>query len=73
MFKNYIATIERELEINGEFVPFYVNFGYQNLIVIFSTLHYKLINLFKCMNERLPSGADGAHFWADPSSDLIDF
>ena len=74
MFKNYIATIERELEseIDGEFVPFYTNFGSQNIILILSTLHSKLINLFKCMNGRLPSGEYGAHFWADPSRDLID-
>lgn len=73
MFKNYIATLQHELEIiDGEFVPLYINFGYQDLILIFSTLHSKLINLFKCMNERLPSGADGAHFWADPSRSLID-
>ena len=74
MSKNYIATIERELneEIDDEFAQFYRNFGSQNIILIFSTLHSKLINLFKCMNGRLPSGEYGAHFWADPSRDLID-
>ncbi|XVJ52241.1 MAG: protein kinase family protein [Vampirovibrio sp.] len=74
MSKNYIATIERELktEINEDFVQFYTNFDLQNLISILSTLHSKLINLFKDMNGRLPSGENGAHFWADHSRNLID-
>ena len=29
------------------------------------------MNLFRTMNERLPTGDYGAHFWADPSRELI--
>ena len=36
-----------------------------------STLHYDLVQSFKTVNERLPAGDIGAHFWAEPSRALI--
>ena len=35
------------------------------------TLHHDLVGLFRTMNERLPTGEHEAHFWAEPSRDLI--
>lgn len=39
--------------------------------VLFSTLHYHYNRLFDLMNERLPTGNFTAHFWADPSRELL--
>lgn len=71
--ENYIEGQYRELstEINLEYEDLYKNFNYRKLTEIFSTLHHKLVSLFKIMNERLPTGEYEAHFWADPSRELI--
>lgn len=41
------------------------------LRAIFSTLHSKFVRLFDSMNDRLPTNDFPAHFWADPSRELI--
>ena len=73
--ENYIESQYRELsstsQINAEFSDLYATVEHPKLREILMTLHYDLISLFKTMNERLPSGEDGAHFWADPSRSLI--
>jgi len=73
--ENYIEFQYRELlsssQVNAEFSDLYATFEHQRLREIFMILHYDLISLFRTMNERLPSGENGAHFWADPSRSLI--
>ena len=41
------------------------------VVQLLATLHYHYVSLFDTMNARLPTGEHGAHFWADPSRDLI--
>ena len=38
---------------------------------LFSTLHYHYNRLFGLMNNRLPTKDGTAHFWADPSRELL--
>lgn len=49
----------------------YKSFRNQKLREILMTLHHDLVGLFRTMNERLPTGEHEAHFWAEPSRDLI--
>jgi serine/threonine-protein kinase len=74
MLKNYVETLKREIqEFDDEYAEFYQNFTHQDIRLILSTLHCNLLNLFKSMNNRLPTSSEyGAHFWADPSRELID-
>lgn len=72
MFENYLAELIKELELTDEYEEFYQVFERKDLILILSTLHSSLVNLFKCMNGRLPTKNDVAYFWADPSRELID-
>lgn len=72
---NVLETVIRELN-NGGFTSFeyedlYSNISNEKLKTIFSWLHGGYIQLFRTMNERLPSGEHGAHFWAEPSRSLI--
>lgn len=72
--ENYIETQYRELTskgLNSEFLDLYTTINNQKFREIMMTLHYYFISLFRTMNERLPSGEYGAHFWADPSRELI--
>lgn len=73
--ENYIESQYRELiasgPINPEFVDLYSTIEHQKLREILSGLHYNYISLFRTMNERLPTNENGAHFWADPSRQLI--
>lgn len=71
MYRNYIATLKREIEFDDEFIEFYNNFDNEDIKLILSTLHTKLVNLFNILNERLPTYNYTAHFWAEPSRDLI--
>lgn len=72
---NFIEGQYRELlsysQINAEFSELYKSFNNQKLREILMTLHHDLIILFRKMNERLPTNDYGAHFWAEPSRDLI--
>lgn len=73
--ENYIESQYRELlscsQINAEYADLYKSFGNQKLKEILMTLHHDLTDLFRTMNERLPTGEYEAHFWAEPSRDLI--
>ena len=65
--ENYIESQYRELlscsQINAEYSDLYKSFRNQKL--------HDLVGLFRTMNERLPTGEHEAHFWAEPSRDLI--
>ncbi|MEF9936464.1 MAG: protein kinase family protein [Carnobacterium sp.] len=71
--ENYIESQYREIALieNIEYLNLYGEFKHERLQLIFSTLHQQFITLFKTMNDRLPTGEYSAHFWADPSRDLI--
>ena len=73
--ENYIESQYRELlscsQINAEYSDLYKSFRNQKIREILMTLHHDLVGLFRTMNERLPTGEHEAHFWAEPSRDLI--
>lgn len=73
--ENYIESQYRELllcsQINAEYSDLYKSFRNQKLREILMTLQHDLVGLFRTMNERLPTGEHEAHFWAEPSRDLI--
>ena len=73
--ENYIESQYRELlacsQINAEYSDLYKSFSNHKLREILTTLHHDLTDLFRKMNERLPTGEYGSHFWAEPSRDLI--
>ena len=73
--ENYIESQYRELlscsQINAEYSDLYKSFRNQKLREMLMTLHHDLVGLFRTMNERLPTGEHEAHFWAEPSRDLI--
>lgn len=73
--ENYIESQYRELvspdTINAEFADLYLGIEHAKLREMLTTLHHNFTSLFKLMNERLPTNDYGAHFWADPSRDLI--
>ena len=73
--ENYIESQYRELlscsQINAEYSDLYKSFRNQKLREILMTLHHDLVGLFRTMYERLPTGEHEAHFWAEPSRDLI--
>lgn len=73
--ENYIESQYRELlscsQINAEYSDLYKSFRNQKLREILMTLHHDLVGLFRTMNESLPTGEHEAHFWAEPSRDLI--
>lgn len=74
-YANAIESHYRELKdsLSYEFEDLYESFSDDKLKILFSTLHTRLVNLFKTMNERLPTRDDStAHFWADPSRELIE-
>jgi tRNA A-37 threonylcarbamoyl transferase component Bud32 len=72
---NYIASQYRELLskelLDPEFAELYGGIENANLREILASLHKQFLVLFKCMNERLPTGNYNNHFWADPSRSLI--
>lgn len=73
--ENYIETQYRNLNnnLNEEYLDLYDGINHSKLKIIFSTLHYRFIDLFKSMNSRLPTGEDSvAHFWADSSRGLME-
>ena len=71
--ENYIEAQIRELEDKRDesFLHLYYGFEHAKFKLIFSSLHSTLNKLFKLMNERLPTNSSGAHFWADPSRELL--
>lgn len=72
MYKNYIAELKKDLDLSDEYKEFYTSFDNEDIVIILSTLHFLLVSLFKCMNDRLPTKNYTAHFWAEPSRGLID-
>lgn len=74
--KNTIERFIRELNRDGllsdEYNGLYEDYVQDDkLVIVFSSLHAFLTSKFECMNQRLPTGENGNHFWADPSRDLI--
>lgn len=73
--ENHIEAQYRELlsnsTINAEFSELYTGVEHTKLREILATLHYNFIYLFRTMNERLPTNNYEAHFWAEPSRELI--
>lgn len=72
MYENYLAELRMDMQLTDKFAEFYSTFERNDLILILSTLHSFLINLFKSMNDRLPTKNCVAHFLAEPSRELID-
>lgn len=72
---NVLESTIRDLNAHGitsfEYEDLYNEIDNEKLKIIFSWLHAGYISLFKTMNERLPTHEYGAHFWAEPSRDLI--
>ena len=72
--ENYIEAQYRDLKergLNNEFEDLYIGVENIKFREILTTLHYEFTTLFRTMNERLPTGDYEAHFWAQPSRDLI--
>ncbi len=71
--ENAIESHYRKLSdiMTNEFEELYESIKHKKLRVLFSTLHSSVVSLFDSMNNRLPTGEISAHFWADPSRDLI--
>ena len=73
--ENYIESQYRELlsksNINAEYSDLYTGIQHLKLREILTTLHYDFLSLFRTMNQRLPTQDNEAHFWADPSRQLI--
>lgn len=73
--ENFIEAQYREIlsnrAINTEFLELYAGIENERLREILSILHYDFITLFRTMNERLPTGDNEEHFWAEPSRNLI--
>ena len=61
----------KESGLNLEFSDLYAGVAHLKLREVLSTLHYDLVQSFKTVNERLPAGDIGAHFWAEPRRALI--
>ena len=71
--ENAIESHYRKLYelLNNEYEELYESIDNDKLRIVFSTLHSSIIMLFDSMNNRLPTDEDSAHFWADPSRDLL--
>lgn len=71
--ENYIESQYRALvnDLNIEYIDQYSSFSNQKLKEIFSTIHHMCVINYKRMNDRLPTNDYRAHFWAEPSRDLI--
>lgn len=73
--ENILESNIKELQsrniTNAEFEHLYNDVSNERLKTLFSWLHGEFMRLFRLMNERLPTGEYEAHFWADPSRDLI--
>ncbi|HIB1875031.1 TPA: protein kinase family protein [Enterococcus faecium] len=70
---NFIESQYREIEhiTNFEYINLYKSIQSERLQIILSTLHKEFQTLFKLMNDRLPTKDSEAHFWAEPSRELI--
>ena len=73
--ENFLEQFYRKLAIisDGEFSALYSSFENKKLKNIFETLHSMFVDLFSSMNTRLPTNdIIHAHYWAEPSRQLID-
>lgn len=72
---NYLETKIRELnsmqKTSYEFEDLYSDIQDEKLKTVFCWIHAEFIALFRSLNNRLPTGDSGAHFWAEPSRELI--
>lgn len=70
---NYLESQYREIysHLNIEYIDLYKCFELQKLQEIFATIHHLCVENYKLMNQRLPTGEFGNHFWAGPSRELI--
>lgn len=72
---NILETNIRELNSHGitsfEYEDLYSDISNEKLKTVFTWLHGGYMSLFRTMNERLPTNGYGAHFWAEPSRELI--
>lgn len=78
MIENLIENIFQELTqrfptpSQVDFSKLYNEVKPPRLAELFSNIHGHLVDLFKSLNQRLPTGDSTAHFWAAPSRSLID-
>lgn len=72
--ENAIESHYRRLSdiLNDEFEELYISTNNDKLRVLFSTLHSSVVRLFYSMNNRLPTDEYSAHYWAEPSRNLIE-
>lgn len=70
---NYIESQYRLLgdRINIEYLDLYESFHNRKIQEIFSTIHHLFVDNYSAMNERLPTGDYGNHYWAENSRELI--
>jgi len=66
-----LRQINSDNMFNLEYEGLYDFITNEKIRSILSSLHANLVNLLRTMNERLPTGDNEAHFWADPSRDLM--
>lgn len=71
--ENYIETQYREINqyLNIEFIDLYKSFSHPKLQEVLSTIHHLFSVNYHRMNDRLPTAEYSAHFWADPSRELL--
>lgn len=60
------------VERDQQYASLYKNIHHKKMREMFISMHAELTNLFMTMNNRLPTGEEGAHYWADPSRALIE-
>lgn len=72
---NFIISVHRDFfekfELNREFEALYNTVGNVKLREVFETAHYELNELFRRMNQKLPTHDQSEYFWADQSRDLL--
>ncbi|MDR0950709.1 MAG: protein kinase [Candidatus Ancillula sp.] len=68
--KNYRLNHSEDTEYR-EYMSLYDWTDSEDLKIILSTLQHEFLSNFELMNQRLPTGDYTAHFWADPSRNLL--
>lgn len=58
-------------ECDQQYAELYRKIPHNKMREMFVAFHAKLTSLFDEMNSRLPTGENGAHYWADQSRSLI--
>lgn len=59
------------LSQDASYANLYGDFENENVINLLSSLHSCFTALFSTLNKRLPTSENSAHFWAEPSRQLI--